>query len=195
MRRNAIFCMLSIVLVIPCFEKSLLAQRERQLTTDMQNAERVCSVQCLYFVSQYSDIDVTYQELLDLLKPTSVGVSMLTLKEVAQGVGFEVKAAEVRIQDIATLPDTMIAYDKPQESKGDVGTSGFSFPCRRRSDTGFSTRREEKTSSQKRMCPRALVTCPYLFSGLAWPVLAPRTRSDSMQAYPSWIRELTPASA
>jgi hypothetical protein len=80
-----------------------------------------CGVNCLYVISKYYNIDISYEELRLLLNPTQLGISMLTLKEVAEGLGYEVKALELSAKDIMRFSDLMIALFVPQDKQNIIG--------------------------------------------------------------------------
>jgi len=87
----------------------------------MAESRRRCGITCLYFFVKYYGLDLSYDQLLSMLQPTDFGVSMLAIKEVAEGIGFETKAVQLSLQDVLKFGDPFIVYIPPNSVRNVVG--------------------------------------------------------------------------
>lgn len=93
-------------------KQTVIASPSRQnLGSAMRTVElrMRCGVNCLYLITRRYKIDITYNELLALLEPSHVGVSMLILRDVAEQLGLETMAIELQPQYILRFRNPMIA--------------------------------------------------------------------------------------
>jgi len=73
-----------------------------------RDARKVCGVNCLYLLAKYYHLNVTYEDLHAVLAPDDLGSSMLSLRVVAEQLGFETRAIEVDGRDILKFSSPMI---------------------------------------------------------------------------------------
>jgi ABC-type bacteriocin/lantibiotic exporter with double-glycine peptidase domain len=87
----------------------------------IQDVNRRCSVTSLYMICRHYGMDVSYDMLCEIVKPTNVGVSMLKLKEVAESLDFSVKVVSVSPRDIVSLQIPVIVFVEPKDPKTALG--------------------------------------------------------------------------
>ena len=68
------------------------------LTT--RELKTLCGINCLFLISEYYDLKIPYEDLKFLLEPGSSGTSMKRLKDVAENLGYTVKAQKTNLRDL-----------------------------------------------------------------------------------------------
>jgi hypothetical protein len=104
---------------IPSSARKLFDVRPQEGMTREQ-VGRLCAVNCLYVVCRYYNVGVRYDQLVELLQPTTLGVSVFTLREAAEGLGFQTMAVQIESEELLKFTSPVIVLLTP-ESNESVG--------------------------------------------------------------------------
>jgi ABC-type bacteriocin/lantibiotic exporter with double-glycine peptidase domain len=83
--------------------------------------DQTCGPYCLYLLCHYYEMEIDFGEIADLLPPGPKGVSLLSLKTVAEEIGFETRCLEVQAQHISLFRSPMIVRAPLKRGDGSMG--------------------------------------------------------------------------
>lgn len=83
--------------------------------------ESRCGVNALYLICRYHKFDLSYEDIVSLLPTTDLGVSMLSLKEAAEEIGFDVRALDIDPVAMTTFHSPLIVRGTFRNSKDGRG--------------------------------------------------------------------------
>jgi ABC-type bacteriocin/lantibiotic exporter with double-glycine peptidase domain len=92
--------------------------------------QRLCAVNCLYFLNRLHGIRGTYDDVKTALQPGDVGVSMAHLAEVIEAYGYSVTPRKLTPREMFEISDVMIVLSSPAKGPHAVGHYGIVVPVR-----------------------------------------------------------------
>lgn len=99
--------------------------------------QRLCAVNCLYFLNRLHGVHSTYEDVKLLLQPGEVGVSMGHLAEVIKAYGYKVKPMRLTHREMFKKSDVMIVLATPAKGPQAIGHFGVVVPVPSRKGCWF----------------------------------------------------------
>ncbi len=90
--------------------------------------QRLCAVNCLYFMNRLHGIHSTYEDVKAALQPGKTGVSMAHLAEVAKAFGYSVTPIQLSRTEMFDVADAMIVLAFPDGGSQTIGHFGVVVP-------------------------------------------------------------------
>ena len=98
-----------LIITVICFGQSHSTDLDQPDTISQQELDRVCGVNCLYLISRYYGLDVSYDDLNVLISPNELGTSMLRLKQTAEQIGLDCRSLRIDPELVLQFSGPLIA--------------------------------------------------------------------------------------
>ena len=103
------------------YSGSAVQPETKKPAVSQDEVDQMCGPLCLYLLCHYHDVGVDFATLRDLLPPGPNGVSLLSLKTVAEKLRFETRCLEMEAQHLNLFRSPMIVRVPSKDGEGSTG--------------------------------------------------------------------------